>query len=853
YDDLKQRHRERIIKRTIAIVSSVAAVVAIAGAAFGIYNANVAEKMRQLANEKAALADEKSRLAEEITVQYEGKLENQSRFYAQEALSLFESGNREDAILIAMEGLPSETDDRPYVAEAEYALSRALYAYDSGHAITFDRILQHDLTVDKMTTSEDKGLIITVDNGNKVYVWDTDDWSLKVCVEPFINENGYYTIVDGTDADETGVYVATDRLLIKYDFEGKALYQKQFSDTIRLCDSCADTGKLVVVCDDAFYVLDTSNGNILETFKDTTGMPFMGAGRYYKDNGLFITTHYDASTPRSFISVYDLNNGTFRDIGISEGYYLDSCLTPGGNIAVVSCNANLVEDGVTHVVTDLVSPEGDMIWTKDLDAHIRQLMTFNTFTKAHAYTKNGEEHSDIVVAIEAQAYTLDEKDGSFVAKFTLPGDASALSLVLNSQLGRVGYRQGNFDLIDFSEGRIYSEHTFITGESIREWVVINDKLAYSSMASPEVHVVTWHEAPDIEDFTTFETDIAPAGVAPDGSYFAVRPEDDYQTYIFFDADGTELYRYEGDKFINDIKLCNGKAVITDSQNLIIVDPFEKKAEKIPPADYGFSEYSFECYINKEGSKCVVWTSRDLMVFDIVNKSVIFEHSYDENPGDMIMSEDGSRIYVSKTGRNMYAIDTTTGDILEFKDDVYKTIAEGYYKDYSAVSPDGRYVAVCCVDGMMRVADTTTFEEYAEAEMQSYLRSYVSFTDDGKYIVAQGDDYRIHIFDMEKRSFINTVDGAGSIDHIVCDEKSGLMAVSSGYSMFLFETKGYGRVAYANNGIEYLKSNGSMLISNDMTEVKRTYYKNYNELVKLAKEQFPNASLNEEKKAKYNIN
>ena len=47
YDDLKQRHRERVIKRTISIMSSAAAVIAAAGTAFGIYNANVATRMKQ--------------------------------------------------------------------------------------------------------------------------------------------------------------------------------------------------------------------------------------------------------------------------------------------------------------------------------------------------------------------------------------------------------------------------------------------------------------------------------------------------------------------------------------------------------------------------------------------------------------------------------------------------------------------------------------------------------------------------------------------------------------------------------------------------------------------------------------
>ena len=230
YDDLKQRHRERIIRRTIAVVSSAAAVIAAAGMAFGIYNARVAEKMKlladekaALADEKAALADEKTRLAEEISVQYEGKLENQSRFYSEEALSLLKSGNREDAVLVAMEGLPAENNERPYVAEAEYALSRSLYAYDSAGSMTYDRILSHDLAISAMTASEDKRWLIVRDNGSKVYVWDTKDWSLKTAIEPAVDDSNLFVTVTGADADDTGVYITTKNRLIKYNFDGGAL------------------------------------------------------------------------------------------------------------------------------------------------------------------------------------------------------------------------------------------------------------------------------------------------------------------------------------------------------------------------------------------------------------------------------------------------------------------------------------------------------------------------------------------------------------------------------------------------------------------------------------------------------
>ena len=106
--------------------------------------------------------------------------------------------------------------------------------------------------------------------------------------------------------------------------------------------------------------------------------------------------------------------------------------------------------------------------------------------------------------------------------------------------------------------------------------------------------------------------------------------------------------------------------------------------------------------------------------------------------------------------------------------------------------------------------------------------------------------------MNTKSYINTLDGSGSINYIVCDDESGLMAICEGYSTLLLETKGFGRVAYADDGITYLKNNNSILLTIDMMEIKRTYYKDYKELVKEAREQFPEASLSDEKRARYNI-
>ena len=866
YDDLKQRHRERILKRTIAMVSAAATVLALAGTAFGLYNADVAAKMKaladekaaladektKLADEKAALADEKTKLADEITVQYQGKQENQSRFYAQEAMSLLRSGNREDAVLVAMEGLPSEGNERPYVPDAEYALSRAVYAYDCATRMTCDRILQHRLTVSEMIVSEDRKKLVVIDAGSRVYVWNVADWKLLSSIAPTIDESNYFVDVESADADDSGICIATAHELIKYDYQGGVIYRKEFEDIVRKIDLCADTGKLVVILKDAFLVLDASDGTILETHECEAGYSFIKKGAYNAEYGLYVAADYESEEKIHHICVYDMEKGTLQNIRLSEDCYLNSCVTVDGNVAVVSCN--LVELGgeFTHAMTDYFTPDGRRVWSKELPAHVKNPGLFVTMIKDHQYTKDDGVHQDLVITLEAEAFTYDEKDGNLRTAFTLPGDATALSVNLDSPNGRVGYRQGDFDLVDFSEGRIYSEHTFQTEESIRSWAVLNTQLAYVPPQSAEIHVVSWHEASDIEDHVTFEEKVTPAGVSEDGMLYAVRPDADYQTYLIMNADGTEACRYEGDAFIKGMVLRNKKAYFWDSKGLTILDPGSGKKEQITPSDYGFSDFSVEISLNRGADRCCFWNLRSLMVFDPAGKEVTGEYQTEEMIRGVLLSDDGSRVYVADDQGSISAVDIATGETHGFRDEKMRTVAEGFFKDFMALSPDGSRLALCCADGMLRVADTASCETVLEIPLESYLRSYLTFTDDGSHIVVQGDDYRIRILDLATGAYVTTVDGNGTIEYIACDEESGLMAVSTGVSQYLFETEGYGQVAFAEDGLLYLKSNDSILVSIDRQEISRIYYKDYRKLMEEAQKQFPGAALTEEKKTRYNV-
>ncbi len=860
YDDLRQRHRERMIKRTVTIVSAAAAVVALIGVAFGIYNANVANRMQKLADEKAALADEKSaladektKLAEEITVQYKGKQENQSRFYAEEALELFRSGNRKDAVLVAMEGLPSEGNERPYVADAEYALSKALYAYDTESEMSFDRTLHHNLPVNDIQFTYDQTKLVSIDNGSRVYVWNVSDWSLMAQIEPEINEQNYYVRVDSADADDTGIYVSSQDTLYKYDYDGGLIYFKTFDEYIKQCKLFEKEDKILVVCDSGLKILDSGTGALAGSIEDTTGQNYFGKMKKAQGKDLFIIPHYEADSEKTYVSVFDAKEMKITDIKLSEGYFLDMCFTPNGNIAVVNGNGDLRERGICRVMTDLVTPEGDTLWSRDLDTSVKQMMTFVALVKSRAYEEDGVEHSDIVITIESGAFTLDEKTGDLRARFSLPGDVNALALSSGGSYGRVGYAQGDIDFVDFAAGRVHSEYTVDTPDPIKSWALLSDTLAFTSMQSPDIFIMKWHESSDVEGFAKFDDRVVLASVSDDGEYCLVTPYDNYSDAVFLDKDGKELSSFSGASFLNAAQLYSDRAYITDSRGVWIVDPRTGSKDFLDATEYDFSSASFDCYFSPSGDTGVFYDIYNLKVMDMKEKKVLREYRTDGLISRAVISPDGKTVYVSEKGADLYAIDVGTGERRDIDDDRLRIVAGNSDKVCMEVSPGGKYLGLCCFDGYLRILDRATLETRSEIPFDSYLKAFIAFTDDESHVIMQGDDYRIRIWDIDEGAFVNTINASGTVSWISCDEDSGLMAVCLLDSLYLYETAGYGCIAHAEDGLAYFKSNDSLVLSFDKMDIKRTFYKDYRTLMEEAKKQFPGAALSEEEKVKYNIN
>lgn len=189
YDDLVQRQRQYRNRRIAAAVS-----VAMAGT--------------------LALAGYYYKTSREIQANYEQSLRNQSQYLASTSQELLDAGDRLTAIHLATEAVPSAENKRPWVAEAEYALSEAVMAYSSSEQFTGINAYTHSDWVVDYFVSDDGAYLISWDQSCRFYVWDTKTYQLLRTIQTPVDIS-YYPVVH---TGERYVIAADYDMICCYDY-----------------------------------------------------------------------------------------------------------------------------------------------------------------------------------------------------------------------------------------------------------------------------------------------------------------------------------------------------------------------------------------------------------------------------------------------------------------------------------------------------------------------------------------------------------------------------------------------------------------------------------------------------------
>lgn len=150
YDDLRQRHKERRMKRIVYTSLAVAAGCFL----FGVYSTGMAVRIHR---------------------QSEQLKSNQALRLAEESLERLGEDDRTEAVRAAYEALTEHQGiAMPYTAEAQYALTESLHLYDTGRVARASAQLETSDIVESMQVSPGGDRLLSCDKAGQVILWDLD-------------------------------------------------------------------------------------------------------------------------------------------------------------------------------------------------------------------------------------------------------------------------------------------------------------------------------------------------------------------------------------------------------------------------------------------------------------------------------------------------------------------------------------------------------------------------------------------------------------------------------------------------------------------------------------------------------
>lgn len=317
FDDLKQRHREQRMKRTMKIIGGVAAVCL----AFGIVSTSMALRISSQNEQISSQNEQISAQADKIEEQYKEALVSNANAVGDNARTLLKQGDRVAAIEKALSVYPKDGEALPYLQKVEYVLSDALNLYESGTRLKADKLLYLDSVVSDIILSPKGKKLIAL--GSDKSMWICDTVSGKV-LEEFTVEDAdirYNTIAF---IDEDSFFYGLSNEIYIYNISSKQ--SEKFGELDNLsCEMLSyseEKNRLLGVGFDGIYLFDTCRKKLI-TKIDLESVAPNEAGNYsfvgYSDisrfedgsDNYFVCCFEDVQTEAKLMCVFDSEDGTF--------------------------------------------------------------------------------------------------------------------------------------------------------------------------------------------------------------------------------------------------------------------------------------------------------------------------------------------------------------------------------------------------------------------------------------------------------------------------------------------------------------------------------------------------------------
>lgn len=839
YDDLRQRHRERKMKHMAAGFGAVAALAVL----FGAYNAYNAAMIQQ---------------------NYEGKQRNQSKYLADTSLSLLEIGDRRAAVLVAMEALPSAENDRPYVAEAQYALSQALYCYDTGNVMKMDRILQHALPVSDFCFNQDGTRIASIDEGDTIYVWDVETGKELARIAPQIKETGYILGPLEVMLYEDTIVVCEDYGLRSLTYDGQEQWKVESESYITYCKM--DETSLMAACvnNDEVVFYDIVTGEKIATMPNQQDTAYTDAFAWSDDKTKFAVAHLtmDEDATSGCVSVYDFETGEIIDVETVASFISEVIFTSDNHLVVAQSDFNdLLNYG--HGLAPAYIQKIDyktqaVLWQDSYEYQVLGYESASTQLKYRNYqdAATGEEHKEILLSIDNKAYTWDDETGVRIAEVTVDSGIMDFLIVASSGIGFLAQDNGTVDIVDMTNGTRYSDSATVTGMPIRQLMIRNGVMAFRSYASPDLTIMKYPNAADVVEVDEFEQSISEVTYSAEETYYAIEVYDIYvDTRISF-------YRTEDNSFVREwVEEDGGLSeamgfvddntfVTADRDGTVIFYDVESGEKNVLSAGEEFSSADYT--LNESGTFAVIYDGYDYGLIDIQKQKVLFTGESEVYLRGLVLSEDGTRAYCNTNENGVCILRLETGEITYVELPGYHVLSSLDRQGAFAISKSGNLLAVSCSDSILRVLDVEKMETVEEVPFAGVSRRFIEFAENDARLMLQGDDYYFRVYDLEKDEFVYIATNQYyEIKDAVLDEQTGTISLVTAVDMVILNLEDYERIAQVDGGKAYLPKHGRILSSYNRS-LYQFPYMTLEMLQDEAREQFAGEELTELERIRFNV-
>ena len=902
YDDLRQRHRERKMRRVIAWVATVGCIVAGLGISFGIYNARMADQIRN---------------------NYHAKQVSQAKYLADTSLSLLESGNRRDAALVALSALPTFEDsqnDMPYVPEAEYALSKALYMYQVSDDFTMDNVLNHELPVKQFVYDKDGIYITSVDKGDNIYVWDADRAKRLLTVPPQCDEEF------GRSESVLYANVFTDRLVY---VTKSGIFSRSLADSsvnsvlpdqsIGCCKACIQENLLVTVQQDSLVVYDA---NDLSVNYDYHNGSYLAGKVAVSPNGRYIAVDAPASdgVSKARLMICDIAGDSITYFRANADYMLDFTIDDDGAVYVESTARSNMFVNYANDLTVYVEKSDASEWAEDAKASEEDESTETAEVSESdeasetAEVSESDEASETAEAPESTEMSgvveIQTNSSVFLSDNTIirstklgddtkfveiamgetlyayDGDLNSLSKsylqdsIANFATTANGYnivttKRGKAVVTNPATGTVFWDTYVDSGRNASDLIIRNGIYVFGSTDSTLLTVMKSHMSEDAKVIREFEADerIKDCLISQNHKIYGVETylsggayavyfmdaETDEQVGCYYFDNATDDTDAGNDKYSDDIfPVWLG---FIDDSRFVAAKTSGKQCDVYVmnvtvPEDCG--HFSCNAILSDKPSvspngKYMVIYSREENCFTVANLDTLETKTITDIPTDSIdswiVNNEGTTVYAVGYTDGMFALDVESGQAdTSFPSECRVTLSNEV--SHMCMSSDQTSICVLCADGYMRLVDTQTHEITDQIRALFMSHAFAAFTQGDRQVVLQGDDGCTRIYDLDKKDFVYVDDNGSDAVTAVRTEEDLLILVGQS-DMQILTKEGYALKTDVSGGKLYIPQ-AKRFISCAGNTLYGFEYASTEEVIAKAYEEFAGESLSDEDCVKYHV-